>query len=120
MREGIAEKFFSPAEVRILQALDSSARPEAFLRCWTRKEAYLKARGDGLTLALDSFDVTFAPGDDPRLLRSEDGPEETRAWSFFDVSASFPGYIAAVAVRGAGWSFRVLAPAVGAASTDAI
>src|SRR5256885_2721769 len=80
VREKIAEKFFSSREVRVLCSLPPSARPAAFLRCWTRKEAYLKARGDGLTLRLDSFDVTLAPGDAPRLLRSDKRPAETTAW----------------------------------------
>ena len=108
LRDGVAEQFFSPSEVRILHGLPPSARPEAFLRCWTRKEAYLKARGDGLTLRLDSFDVSFAPDEAPRLTRSEEGAAETAAWSFFDPSSSFPGYVAALAVRGGGWSVRVL------------
>jgi 4'-phosphopantetheinyl transferase len=110
VREKVAERFFSPGEVRVLRALPEGAQPAAFLRCWTRKEAYLKARGDGLTLRLDSFDVTLTADEEPRLLRSEDGPAETAAWSLYDLSRSFPGYIAAAAVRGVGWSLRVRRP----------
>jgi 4'-phosphopantetheinyl transferase len=98
-REDVAERFFSPSEVAVLRSLPPPGRPEAFLRCWTRKEAFVKARGDGLSLPLDQFDVTLAPGEPARLLRTAWAPEEAASWSLHDPSADLPGYIAAVAVR---------------------
>jgi 4'-phosphopantetheinyl transferase len=106
-RERVPEHFFSAGEVETLRALRPQAQAEAFLSCWTRKEAFVKARGDGLTLPLDSFDVSLAPGDEPRLLRTAWDPAEAASWSLHDLSPSFPGYVASVAVRGAGWSMHV-------------
>ena len=59
--ERIAERFFSAAEVEELRALPSGVQAEGFFNCCTRKEAYLKARGTGLQIPLDSFDVTLTP-----------------------------------------------------------
>lgn len=102
--ERIAERFFSPAEVSVLRSLPAEAQPRAFLRCWTRKEAFIKARGDGLlSLALDSFDVTLAPGAPAALLRTAWCSEEPGQWRLEDVSDRKAGYIAAVAIRGDGW-----------------
>jgi 4'-phosphopantetheinyl transferase len=102
-RERIAERFFSPAEVSVLRSLPVQAQPRAFLRCWTRKEAFIKARGDGLSLALDSFDVTLAPGIPAALLRTAWCTEEPGQWRLQDVSDRKAGYIAAVAIRSDGW-----------------
>jgi 4'-phosphopantetheinyl transferase len=99
-RERIAERFFSPAEVSVLRSLPAEAQPHAFLSCWTRKEAFIKARGDGLSLALDSFDVTLAPDVPAALLRTAWCDEEPEQWSFEDLSDRQAGYIAAVALRG--------------------
>jgi 4'-phosphopantetheinyl transferase len=101
-RERIAERFFSPAEVRLLRSLPSEAQPRAFLTCWTRKEAFIKARGDGLSLALDSFDVTLAPDAPAALLRTAWCSEEPGQWQLEDLSDHRAGYIAAVALRGDG------------------
>ena len=102
-RERIAEQFFSPAEVSVLRSLPPEAQPRAFLTCWTRKEAFIKARGDGLSLALNSFDVTLAPGAPAALLRTAWCSEEPRQWRLRDLSDDGAGYIAAVALRGERW-----------------
>jgi 4'-phosphopantetheinyl transferase len=101
--ERIAERFFSPAEVSVLRSLPVHAQPRAFLSCWTRKEAFIKARGDGLSLALDSFDVTLAPGTPAALLRTAWCSEEPERWRLEDLSDRKAGYVAAVAIRGDGW-----------------
>ncbi len=87
--DNIPERFFSPREVAALRELPSTHQLEAFFRCWTRKEAYVKARGMGLSLALDSFDVTLAPGETARFLRGAND------WSVESLSP-MPGYAAAV------------------------
>ena len=81
--------------------LPPDAQPRAFLTCWTRKEAFIKARGDGLSLALDSFDVTLAPEAPAALRRTAWCSEEPRKWRLHDLSDRRAGYIAAVALRGA-------------------
>jgi len=102
-RDRVAERFFSPGEVKALRALPAELQPRAFLSCWTRKEAFLKARGDGLSLALDSFDVTLTPDAPAALLRTAWCSEEPRRWQIQDLSDPQAGYIAAVALRGYGW-----------------
>jgi 4'-phosphopantetheinyl transferase len=90
--EKIPEHFFSPYEVATLRALPVAGQCEAFFRCWTRKEAYIKACGLGVSLALDSFDVTLAPDQPAALLRGADG------WSFLEIDAPPADYAAAVVI----------------------
>jgi 4'-phosphopantetheinyl transferase len=78
--EEIAERYFSEAELAELRALPEAVKPEGFFLCWTRKEAYLKARGLGLQMPLDSFSVSLTPGR-PELLQSEDS-DKWRLHSF--------------------------------------
>lgn len=99
--DDVAERFFSPHEVATLQALEPAMRPSAFLRCWTRKEAFIKARGEGLSLPLHEFDVAFAPGTPPRILRTAWSANEPAEWTLCDISGFCPGAVAALAVRSA-------------------
>jgi 4'-phosphopantetheinyl transferase len=103
--EDIAERFFSRQEIATLRGLPAPCRLEAFFACWTRKEAYLKARGNGLSLPLDGFDVSLAPGHAAALLGVHDDAAEATRWS---LRALFPGpdHVAALAVEGHGWRLR--------------
>src|SRR5262249_30372789 len=87
----------------VLRSLPPELQPRAFLTCWTRKEAFIKARGDGLSLALDSFDVTLEPGAPAALMRTAWCSDEPRQWRLQDLSDRRAGYIAAVALRGGRW-----------------
>jgi len=97
--EDIARCFFSRSEVETLSALPDVQKIDAFFRCWTRKEAYIKAIGSGLSHPLDQFDVTLAPGDPAALLRVSDDPHAAAGWSFFDLEVG-EDYAAALAVEG--------------------
>jgi 4'-phosphopantetheinyl transferase len=97
----VAERFFAPAEVTVLRSLPEAQQTDAFFRCWTRKEAFIKARGEGLSRALDQFEVAFRPDEPAAILRSVDDPKASLRWSVQDVSPA-PGYAAAVVVDGQG------------------
>jgi 4'-phosphopantetheinyl transferase len=97
--EAIARRYFSSWEERELRLLTEVERQAAFFRCWTRKEAFIKATGDGLSRSLDAFDVTLAPGEPARLLRVEGEPEAAFRFWLEDVSPA-PGFAGALAVEG--------------------
>jgi Phosphopantetheinyl transferase len=103
--EEIAERFFSPREVAVLHTIQTELRLEAFFNCWTRKEAYIKAHGQGLSLPLDSFDVSFAPWEPPMLLITKDESQEASRWTLQELRPGH-GYVGAVAVKGRGCRFR--------------
>jgi 4'-phosphopantetheinyl transferase len=98
----IAERFFSRREVAMLRTLSTEAQREAFFRCWTRKEACLKARGEGLSLPLDQVDVSLAPGEPDAVSGTQPDPSEASRWSLQELTPA-PGYVAALAVEGQGW-----------------
>ena len=100
--EQIAARFFSPKEIRCLNALSFELRREGFFRCWTRKEAYIKATGKGLSLPLNQFAVSVGPTEPLATLEIRAVTEERLNYSLFDVS---PGadYVGAVAVEGFDW-----------------
>jgi 4'-phosphopantetheinyl transferase len=97
--DGIATQFFSAGEREILASLPEPARYLAFFTCWTRKEAYLKAKGVGLSLPLDQFDVSFLPDDEPRLLATRPDPLEAQNWRLWALDLP-SGYAGALAVSG--------------------
>jgi 4'-phosphopantetheinyl transferase len=101
----ISESFFSAPERETLRAVPEERRAEAFFNCWTRKEAYLKAIGEGLSEPLDSFVVTLAPGDPPRFLDFFKVEGEVAAWSLYHLRPT-GNSIAALALRRVGWSFE--------------
>jgi len=101
----IATRFFSPAEVAALNRLPGHARIEGFFNCWTRKEAYIKARGEGIFFGLDNFDVSLAPGEAAVLMRVEGQPAELSRWTFATLSVH-PDYAAAVIAEGNDWRLR--------------
>lgn len=101
----IAVQFFSAREREVLASLSPAARFEAFFACWTRKEAYLKAKGVGLSLPLKQFDVSFLPNEEPRLLATRPDPTEAQYWKLWALDLS-SDYAAALAVCGSGRSLR--------------
>ncbi len=103
--EKIAARFFSRQEVEVLQGLPGAQRAEAFFKCWTRKEAYIKALGEGMSMPLDQFNVSLAPGSAASLLGNLRDPAEVSRWSMQDLSPG-PGYFAAVAVEGDAWQLK--------------
>ena len=102
----IATRFFSPEECAKLETLPAHESVDAFFNCWTRKEAYIKARGEGLFIPLDSFEVAFAPGEEPALLQVKSGDEFPSRWRFHALHPA-PGYKAALAVEGSDHSLRL-------------
>jgi 4'-phosphopantetheinyl transferase len=103
--DAIARRFFSAHEQSQLAALPSVEKVEAFFRCWTRKEAYIKATGDGLSLPLNQFDVSLAAGGNNALVATRPDDSEAGRWLLQEVPAG-PGYFAAVCVRGRDWKLN--------------
>ena len=97
--EQIAGRFFSPHEVRMLLAVPKQVQREAFFNCWTRKEAYIKARGLGLSLDLNQFDVSLTPGEPATILNIREEGQEVSRWTLHALFPA-PGYKAALAVEG--------------------
>jgi 4'-phosphopantetheinyl transferase len=93
----LAKRFFSTQERAAIQRLRGDALQAAFFRCWTRKEAYIKAKGEGLALPLHQFDVSIAANDRDALLATRPDPAEVDKWMISDIPVG-PGYVAAVAV----------------------
>lgn len=94
--EGIAERFFSAREHAELQRVAPADRKRAFFACWTRKEAVVKATGDGLRLPLDQIEVTVSPDEQPRLISIPGG--RAADWTLHAADAG-SGYVATVAAH---------------------
>ena len=94
----IAQQFFSLGELAALRTLPADALARAFFNCWTRKEAFIKARGEGLSLPLDKFEVSLLPGEAARLVRTEFDPEEANRWVLRDLNID-DHYVGALAIE---------------------
>jgi 4'-phosphopantetheinyl transferase len=122
--DGIARRFFSVAEQQQFFAFPPEEKTGAFFRCWTRKEAYIKATGDGLSLPLSQFDVSLEAdskqgspkqgsknqglkkqGSKNALLATRPDPSEAYQWHLRDVPGG-PGFMAALCVRGSECAVR--------------
>jgi 4'-phosphopantetheinyl transferase len=95
----VARRFFAPAEVAALEALPPGERVEAFFACWTRKEAYIKARGTGIALGLDRFEVSLAPNGPAALLVTRDEPAAAERWRLVALAPG-EGYAGALVTDG--------------------
>jgi 4'-phosphopantetheinyl transferase len=99
--EGIEKNYLSVRELQELRALPDELRPEGFFLCWTRKEAYIKARGEGLHIPLHSFDVSLTPGK-PAILNSTDRDR----WSVHSLQPE-PGFAGALVAEAHGGPLRL-------------
>ena len=95
----VASRFFSINEVQRLKHVALAKRDDAFLSCWTLKEAYIKAIGEGLSCPLDQFEMAFTEGQKPSLLYSQWDENEKERWQMYRIQAP-EGYIASLAVEG--------------------
>lgn len=95
----VAATAFSASEFEMLKAVPEDRRTEAFFACWTRKEAYVKAKGKGLSIPLDEFDVSLLPGQPARLMNVRADPPEASRWSLVELHPAH-GYMGALAVEG--------------------
>ena len=101
----IAARYFSADEQQALRALSGDRALEAFFRGWTRKEAYSKALGDGVSQAWTQFSVSLAPGAVTELAGAGTGAGQGGCFTLCPLQPG-PGYVAAVAAQGAGWSLH--------------
>ncbi len=97
--DGVARRFFARGEIAELDRFDGHEWIEAFFRCWARKEAFIKARGEGLSFPLEQFEVSVGPYEPARILRVDGDASEALGWSMLALNPA-PGYAGAVVVEG--------------------
>jgi 4'-phosphopantetheinyl transferase len=97
----MAETSFSQPELTTWRNLPPNLRTLGFFNCWTRKEAYIKAHGEGLSFPLKQFDVSLVPGMPARLIEVRNGMDDAGRWTMNDVPAG-DGYVAAIAATRTG------------------
>lgn len=97
----VAQHYFAQEEIAALAERHSEARCDMFFAIWTMKEAYIKGRGEGVSLGLDTFAVNTDSGKPPGLIRSSHGKDEPKRWRFWTIDAG-PAYAAAMTVEGDG------------------
>ena len=101
----IARRNFSRDEYEDFRSTGQVDRMRAFFNCWTRKEAFIKAIGDGLSFPLQDFTVSLLPGKTAKLLSVASNDNEAARWSMFDLQVA-NGYTAALVVEGSGFTIQ--------------
>lgn len=101
----VAERFFSSQEVASLRGLPTESWTQGFFNCWTRKEAYIKATGNGLSIPLNQFAVSLVPGEPAAMLATAHNDREAVRWSIREISPA-PDYVAAIVVEGTKWDLK--------------
>lgn len=96
--EQVAASFFSERENIAWRSLPTDQKTEAFYNCWTRKEAFIKAIGDGLSHPLGAFSVSLTPGEPARILAIAGNAQNASEWSLWVLDPG-PGYVGALAAR---------------------
>jgi len=103
----MAHRFFAPAEIAALRALPVAEQTAAFFRCWTRKESFVKALGDGLSYPLAHFEVSLDPEPWREALRGcASDPDVSEKWRIVAIPVE-PGYVAAVAAQTGDWRLKL-------------
>jgi 4'-phosphopantetheinyl transferase len=103
----IAQRHFAAAEWQRWSQLPQAQQLAAFYACWTRKEAYVKALGGGLSVPLDGFEVAFEPDRAPALLTVGGSAQAALGWTLWGVEPA-PDHVAAVVVQGRSLTLRPL------------
>lgn len=103
--QAVARQFFSEGEIAELMAMPPDQQTAAFFKCWTRKEAYVKARGEGLRAPLNGFQVSVNPVNPAGLLRIGRDEGEPSDWTLLDLKSP-RGYVGALAIDGPGWRIK--------------
>jgi len=93
----LVRRFFSKREAAAFAIMPEDQKPFAFFRLWTRKEAWLKATGEGITYLLDQVEVSFAPGEPAQLIKLPQGWPGAAGWSLCHLEPGL-GYVGAVAI----------------------
>jgi 4'-phosphopantetheinyl transferase len=103
----ISKRFFSPQEVQELINLPKEQQIQGFFKCWTQKEAYIKAKGMGLSIPLDSFDVSVSPVDPAGLISNKNEPLEIFKWKIQEIQIE-GNYASAICAEGNDWETIVM------------
>lgn len=97
--DSIAKRFFSEEEYAVYRTLSSDEKSLGFFNCWTRKEAYIKAIGEGLSHSLTDFVVSIRPGQPAKLLHTQNHSKPPQDWSMTTLTPAF-SYVGAIVVEG--------------------
>lgn len=95
----ISQRIFAPEESAALRRLPEGLRPIAFFKCWTAREAYVKATGDGLARSPDTFSVSITPGGDVQRVKDDDAAGQGSVWTLHGLCVD-PGYAATLVAEG--------------------